>query len=156
VKPQNKQLWQYATKTGRPQDYKPDELWDTAVEYFKWCQDNPWIKHEAIKGGDRAGEMIEIPTSRPFTLKAFCLFADIAFQTFERYSHREEFSDITTRIRETCYSQKFEGAAVGAFNANIIARDLGLKDMSEIDIKANRKQLGDLFTLDAEPGNKES
>ena len=39
-----------------------------------------------------------------------------------------EFSSVITRIRETIYQQKFEGAAVGAFNANIIARDLGLAD----------------------------
>jgi len=30
------------------------------------------------------------------------------------------------------YCQKFEGAAVGFFKANIIARDLGLKEAKEI------------------------
>lgn len=42
---------------------------------------------------------------------------------------------VTTRIDEIIYKQKFEGAAVGAFNANIIARDLGLADKKDVDIK---------------------
>lgn len=36
-------------------------------------------------------------------------------------------------VETTIYTQKFEGAAVGAFNSNIIARDLGLADKKEID-----------------------
>ena len=44
----------------------------------------------------------------------------------------KDFSSVITRIEQTIYAQKFEGAAVGSFNANIIARDLGLKDKSEL------------------------
>lgn len=35
------------------------------------------------------------------------------------------------------YAQKFEGASVGAFNANIIARDLGLIDKKEVEHAGN-------------------
>lgn len=147
--------WKFA-KPGRPPDYTPDELWTKAEEYFIWCVDNPWIKNEAIKGGDMAGQLVEIPTARPFTLKGLCLFADISFRTFENYAKNEEFLHITTRIREICYTQKFEGASVGAFNANIIARDLGLKDVSEVEVTASRKAISDLFSLDAQSENKES
>jgi hypothetical protein len=44
----------------------------------------------------------------------------------------KDFSNVITRIRETIFNQKFEGAASGFFNANIIARDLGLKDSKDI------------------------
>ena len=49
----------------------------------------------------------------------------------------KDFSLIVTHIEETIYRQKFEGAACGFYNANIIARDLGLQDKvkNEIDIK---------------------
>jgi len=32
------------------------------------------------------------------------------------------------------YTQKFEGAAANLFNANIIARDLGLKDKQQYEV----------------------
>ena len=35
-------------------------------------------------------------------------------------------------IEKTIYKQKFDGATAGSFNANIIARDLGLKDKTDI------------------------
>ena len=36
-------------------------------------------------------------------------------------------------MEETIETQQFEGACVGAFNANIIARKLGLSDKQEVD-----------------------
>jgi hypothetical protein len=35
--------------------------------------------------------------------------------------------------RNKCFVDKFEGAAVGAYNANLIARELGLRDKTEVD-----------------------
>ena len=62
------------------------------------------------------------------------MFIGIAVNTFREYQSREDFVTVTTRAREIIYTQKFEGAAVGAFNANIIARDLGLRDQKDIRI----------------------
>ncbi len=39
-----------------------------------------------------------------------------------------EFSEVITRVEQIIYIQKFEGATVNAFNANIISRELGLAD----------------------------
>jgi hypothetical protein len=41
------------------------------------------------------------------------------------------------------YAQKFEGAASGAFNANIIARDLGLADKTEMKVTEEQPLFGD-------------
>lgn len=135
--PKGNQYWRFAENIGRPKDYQPDILWLKAQEYFDWCIETPWHKNEAIKGGDNAGMIIQIPTAKPFTLKGFCLFASIDFKTFENYSANKDFVHITTRIREICFTQKFEGAAVGAFNANLIARDLGLSDKSELNVEGD-------------------
>ncbi|MFC0183379.1 terminase small subunit [Pseudarcicella hirudinis] len=51
--------------------------------------------------------------------------------------HQKIFLEVITRIEEIVYVQKFEGAAVGAFNANIIARDLGLADKQNIDLSTD-------------------
>jgi hypothetical protein len=43
-----------------------------------------------------------------------------------------DFIHICTYAEEVIYTHKFEGAAVGAFNANIMARDLGLSEKAEV------------------------
>jgi hypothetical protein len=135
-------------------------MWDAACEYFQWCIDNPWYRNEAIKGGDRAGQIIQIPTSRPFTMQGLCAYLNcntVYFNNFElgikdgtrKVSEDEKkgFSEIIHAIKETIYQQKFEGAAVGAYNANIIARDLGLTDKQDIvktkKIKVTRNKPND-------------
>lgn len=130
--PKGNEFWRLAD-WNNPKKYQPDELWVKACEYFEWSESKPWYKNEAIKGGDAAGTIMQIPTVRPLTLKMFCIYAGITHQTFLNYEKDQAFLEVTTRIREITYTQKFEGAAVGAFNANIIARDLGLKEEHSVD-----------------------
>jgi hypothetical protein len=130
--PIGNRFWELAENAGRPKAYKPEKLWEEAKKYFVWCEDNPWQKNEALKGGDFAGQIIKIPTSRPFTISGLCVFLGITTQTYDSYQRTEEFLSVTTRIHDIIYTNKFEGAAVGAYNANIIARDLGLADKSDI------------------------
>lgn len=126
---------------GRPRFFTPDEFEQAWIDYFKWCDDNPWVKNEAIKSGDNAGKIIPIPTARPYSEIGFCAFHGLGEHYINHLGNRLETQDdeesqqlayILTRARAKCRSQKFEGAAVGAFNANIIARDLGMVDKSEL------------------------
>lgn len=133
--PKGNQFWMLAKNAGRPLEYTPEEFLNVAFEYFQWATENPWYKKEAIKGGDLAGKIVDVPIDRPFTIHGLCIFAGIVIQTFENYAKREEFMEIVTRIRGIIYNQKFEGAAVGAYNSNIIARDLGLADKKEVEKK---------------------
>ena len=131
------QFWKLRSKHGRDKLFKsPVLLWDAACEYFQWCDSNPWEKVETtIKP---AGiDVKTIPTERPYTIEGFCLYCDASrhwWNEFREAKHKD-FLEVTTRIDEIIYKQKFEGAAVGAFNANIIARDLGLIDKKELDSK---------------------
>ena len=59
----------------------------------------------------------------------------------------KKYSSVITRARAKCYAQKFEGAAVGAFNGNIIARDLGLADKTESEVKQDIRVKADLSKL---------
>lgn len=140
--PEGNEFWRLAD-WGKPKAYQPEDLWIKACEYFDWCVKNPWHKNEAVKGGDSAGMIIKVPTARPFTLEGLCIQAGIVTQTFRNYEKNEAYFDITTRIREIIYNQKFEGAAVGAFNANIIARDLGLADKKEVNKVVKRLDFKD-------------
>ena len=133
--PKGNNYWQFRNKHGRDFKYTPDALWDEAVKYFDWISNKVWNKKEAIKSGEMAGSLIDIPTQTPMSIESFCLFADIDDQTFRNYEKGEGYEDffaITTRIRKIIESNQFEGATVGAYNPNIIARKLGLSDKQEI------------------------
>jgi hypothetical protein len=146
--PKENSFWKVRLKSGRDKIFSsPQHLWDAAIQYFQWCDNNPWYRKEAVKGGDLAGKLISVPTQRPYTLSGLCLYLDVTRETFDNYGKEEsykDFFDIVTRIRETIYTQKFEGAAVGAYNANIIIRDLGLREKTELSTDPDRPVFGNI------------
>lgn len=139
--------WEFRGKHGRNFAYQPDEFWDEAVEYFKWISKKVWNKKDPIKSGDMAGTLIDIPTQTPMSIESFCLFADITPDTFRNYESNEgnykDFFEVTTRIRKIIESNQFEGATVGAYNPNIIARKLGLVDKKEHNVKTEQPIFGE-------------
>lgn len=119
------QYWQFRNKHGRNYKYNPDGLWNEAIEYFNWVEENPLIETKlfAYKGSITEGE---IPKMRAMTIAGFCLFADITQQTFLNYKQNKDFFEVITRIEDIIKTQKFEGAAADLLNSNIIAYDLGM------------------------------
>lgn len=151
--PKGNQFWKLRSKHGRDKLFTtPELMWEAACEYFKWCEDNPWVKKETTTKGTNI-DVKSIPTERPFTMHGLCLYLDCNTKYFNDFKANlkekdKDFSYIITRIEETVYKQKFEGAAVGAFNASIIARDLGLTDSTKTEhsgeIKTNKIDLSKL------------
>lgn len=135
--PKENKFWKLRSKHGRDKLFaSPTLLWNAACEYFEWCSQNPWHRID-FKGKD--ADRVEIPTERPFTITGLCLYLNCSSSYFRAFKstlkpENEDFLTVITRIEETIYTQKFEGATVGAFNANIIARDLGLTDKQELGI----------------------
>lgn len=130
---------------GNPRTFAtPADLYREFEKYVKWVDDNPWQKIEANKS---TGKLIKIPTQRPYTLVGFAVFCGCHRDTIHSYGDKEqypEYSDIYKLITETFYAQKFEGAAVGAFNPHIIARDLGLKDKHEHNVGGEIKTISSI------------
>ena len=130
--PEGNQFWKQRSKHGRDKIFEsPDHLWESAQQYFEWCDANPWTRQEAAKAGDHFGETVHTETQRPYTLSGLCVFLDIDEETLLNYGKKESYKDffgVINKIRKIVETQQFEGAAVGAFNANIIARKLGLSD----------------------------
>lgn len=149
--PINNNYWEFRNKHGRNFAYTPELLWDEAVKYFDWMKNRVWNKKDPIKSGDNAGQLIDVPTSTPMSIGSFCLFADIDKRTFDNYiSDKEQYKDffpITTRIRTIIESQQFEGATVGAYNPNIIARTLGLSDNTKVDHSTLGKPLSNTMKV---------
>lgn len=128
--PVGNKFWQNRAKHGRDILFAtPELLWESACEYFQWCDNNPLIEID-FKGKD--ADRVEIPHIRPYTLHGLCLYLGCGTAYFRNFKPpTDDFQSVVTRIEETIYSQKFDGAAAGFLNPNIIARDLGLSEKVE-------------------------
>ncbi len=145
--PKQNKFWLLRSKHGREKLFKtPDLMWTAACEYFDWCEANPFLSTEAKVTSSGSGmgseiETIDIPKMRPFTLQGLTLYLNCNTLYFRDFKEglkgkkdklSKDFSLVVSTIEETIYNQKFSGAAAGFLNANIIARDLGLKDNTDI------------------------
>ena len=136
--PKNNQFWKLRSKHGRDKIFADHEvLKEACYQYFNHTSKRKWNKSEAVKSGEFAGTIIQVPTETPFTLIGLCIYLGVNTNYFRDFKKTcsKDFSEVITHVEEIIYAQKFEGASVGAFNANIIARDLGLVDKKETDHK---------------------
>jgi len=136
------ELWEVAKKgVGKPPAFNsPNEMKERAFEYFEWLDKHSLKESKAFSS---QGEVIygEISKMRPATQQGLCVFLNIGVSTWHDYKKKPEYSEVINAIESVMYEQKFSGAAAGFLNANIIARDLGLKDTSDIDITSGGEKL---------------
>jgi len=143
--PKGNRFWELRSKHGRDKLFtSPELLWQAACEYFEWCENNPLYKSEAkvISGFKESGsvEIVDVPLIRAFTIQGLCSYLGCNtayFRNFklQNHDHNKDFSAVITHIEEIIYNQKFSGAASGIFNSNIIARDLGLTEKTDLTTK---------------------
>ena len=144
--PKNNQFWKARSKHGRDPTFATAEiLWDACCEYFQWVDDNPLMASEPVKFQGES-KLTEVPRMRAMTISGMCLFLDVSEDTWANYRKKDDFVGVTTQAERIIYTQKFTGAAADMLNPNIIARDLGLKDVSEREIK------GAIGLIPIEPG----
>jgi hypothetical protein len=126
--PAGNQFWKQRSKHGRDKLFQtPDLLWQACCEYFEYTDTRKWIKKDWV--GKDAME-VERETETPYTYSGLCLYLNTNRGYFSDFKQTcsKDFSEIIMRVEDIMYTQKFEGASVGAFNQNIIARELGLAD----------------------------
>ncbi|MBK5721267.1 hypothetical protein JGH11_10330 [Dysgonomonas sp. Marseille-P4677] len=112
-------------KGGKEQIYNtPDKLLSKAFEYFAWCEDNPWMKKELMRSGDRKGEIAEVPVSRPYTVAGMCVYCGISQSTFAQYSKDEAMKGAAEHITDIIRQNQLEGAIIGAYNSSFISHIL--------------------------------
>lgn len=139
--PKGNQFWKARSSHGRKPIFPdPETLWNACEEYFQWAADNP-LMEEKVFCHQGTVTRVQVPHMRAMTISGLCLFLDIGRDAWGEYGKREGFADIVTRAEEHIYQQKFTGAAVDMLNANIIARDLGLKDKKDIAVKCTLEDL---------------
>ena len=126
--PKGNQYWRLAHDWKKPKRYQPNEILDKAQEYAEWCEKNPLYEQKVFGTGVR----MKVRKMRAMTIQGFCLFANMSVPTWQEYEKEEAYSAIIAHIKRFFYAQKLEGAAADLLNPNIIARELGLSEKTEI------------------------
>jgi len=152
-------FWKLRESSGRkPLFSHPSELWNLAQEYFEYAFKRTWDKQEWV-GKD--GIEVSRKMLLPFSKEAMCNYIGITVHSFNNYKQKKgkhlqehetnennisntneigiieaqneiDFFHICTRIEQIIFQQQYEGATVGVYNANIVARKLGLTDKQDI------------------------
>lgn len=136
------QYWKLMKRHGRKEKFSsPESLWDEACKYFDWCSTNKYKCNRTKRKGDFSQIYTE-NAYRPFSIAGLCLYLNASVQWWyslkgaSRKKEDKDLFDIITRIEEIIETQQFEGASVGVFNANIIARKLGLMNKQQQEVNA--------------------
>ena len=132
--PENK-FWRLRSSHGRkPIFQSPDDLWSAALEYFDYIDDNPEMIAEPVKH-QGTSYVMGVPHRRNMSEDGLVGFLDISIQTWHNYKSNPDFLEVTEKICRIIRVHKMDGAISGQFNSNIIARELGLADKSEVKEK---------------------
>lgn len=130
------ELWKKRNRAGPFPKYEgPEDLYLAIVKYFKWTDDNPFSEERAFQYEGRIVHG-EVAKRRPYTIISMCHHIGITQRRWSQW--REERADLLPVMEwaeEVIFANKFEGAASGFFNSNLIARDLGLADKREEERK---------------------
>lgn len=130
--PEGNQFWKLRSKHGRDKIFSsPEILWEECCKYFEATDSRKWTKKDWV--GKDAFEVTR-ETETPYSKSGLCLFLDCDWRTIEalKDDSNKDFMHIITRIEQIIYTQKLEGASVGAFNPSIVARELGLTEKQDI------------------------
>jgi hypothetical protein len=116
----------------------PEYLWELFCNYVQHERGNPMFKVEYV---GKEGDKVNTPLQVPITFEGFeCWLADEGIiQDLGDYSKNDDnryktYASIITRIQNNCFAQNFKGAAVGLFNANLIAKKLGLVEKKQTEL----------------------
>lgn len=126
----------------------PEEMQEAWDNYKAWLQVEAqrWLKVQYVgKEGERKTDAQKVP----YTLEGFKRYCRENHGDIQEYfnpregneGYYEDFSGITTHIREEIREDQITGAMLGFYNSNITARLNGLADKKEIGGNLNVTQI---------------
>lgn len=126
-------FWEARSSHGvKPKFKRAEDLWSACAEYFDWVTSNPLYEDKLVTFQGAASHE-PCAKMRAMTIGGLCLFLDVDVKTWRDWrDSRADLAPVITRAEAIIRQQKFEGAAADLLNSNIIARDLGLADKSEL------------------------
>lgn len=129
-----------------------DECIDYVAEYMNFCEKNPFITYEIMKGGNMAGTKIDVEKKRAPSVGGFCLFIGWSIKDFNKNMDKLEKlvadgnADAENLllgyclIKELITTEMDESALAGMVDANYMAKLRGLRDLK--DVTSNGKEAG--------------
>lgn len=129
-----------------------DECIDYVAEYMNFCERNPFITYEVLKGGNAAGTKVDIEKKRAPSVGGFCLFIGWSIKDFNKNMTKLEKlaadgnADAENLylgyclIKELITTDMDESALAGVVDANYMAKLRGLRDLK--DVTSNGKEAG--------------
>lgn len=128
---------------GKPRNINsPEELYNLFEEYSKDCKSRiRRIPKATVKG------VVYEDHIPPLTIDGFKTYCNKNKCDINNYWNNvrdsySEFATIVTRIKEEIRNDQIEGAIVGQYNNNIVARLNGLKENS--DVTTNGKEINEI------------
>ena len=110
------QFYKLATAAGPPKLFNtPDELWDAACEYFRYCVANP-IPQLA----SRYGKLVIRYKVQAMSLMGLGLYLGLNKNTLNNYKKQPAFTRVLSRINDVIYVHNFSNAVVGFLKGRII------------------------------------
>lgn len=133
----------------------PERFWELFVEFRKW----KFEQKVSTPVVSKFGVVVSLEHTPPLTWAAFdaWLYEHRHIKHTEDYRSNKddrykEYAGVIHAITQIMFANKFEGAAVGVFNANLIARELGITDKKEIDLSTLGKSLAPQIILPPDVG----
>ena len=131
---------------------EPKELWEAYAIYSAWCEATPVITQEAVKSGNMAGTLYEVPKKHLQSESEFTAFlgAGVKYLHERRNTYMKnfeefglpvcgEFVETIDRIRAEIAADMDQGASVGQFDAQYIRALRGIK--MQMDYTSNGESI---------------
>lgn len=127
------QFWRNRSEHGRDLLFNSSKkLKKACTNYFNYVDGKSWDKIEVNKSAIKTERLIKVPQAIPYTLSGLCLYLQTSSNWWKEFRKAKKATPdilaVIEWVEEVIETQNFTGAAVGAFNANIISRKLGLID----------------------------
>lgn len=127
-----------------------EDLWANAIEYFKWCDQNPIRAKRTVTQGKEIGRKVEIEKIRPYSLKALCLHCGVTEEYIKDLmkSPKDSLAYLVVgRILTNIYVQTYELAMVGEISPVLAGKVLNMDTQDEGPQKVVIEYVGDLPKL---------
>ena len=134
------EFWKLKSKFGRDKIFETPEILEAECNEYIIQTSQLTLDEQSWHGKDGDEKTKHHPV--PLTLTGLWVFLNISKSVWYDYKARPAFLEVITRVEAIFFTQKFNYASTGHFNANIIARDLGLIDKQDHNVKLTKKKIG--------------
>ena len=134
-------------KMNNSHKYTPEQVFDLAVRYFTWAEEN---HIQAAETASFQGDVYESKVHKPrvFTINGFRLFAGISDTVLSKWRREPGYCDVMEFIDGVVFEQKFQLAANNMINAGFIGKEIGVDKPASVTVEATANASIDSVTAD--------